>query len=121
MEEKTIKIYEDKLTLQEIKELALETFGDMAKAVIDIERKVIAVGGELHADAESLLLQDGSKQSNLWGINLYPDNPADELIEYTSLINIRPAVGNRSQEIQDLLIRQQIKSIIDGMNTKVAK
>jgi len=86
-------------------------FGDMVKYVVDIERKVAAVGGELHADAEEVLLADGSRQSDLWGANYYPGRGADECIEYTSLINIRPSQGNRSMVVEDPEIRESIREL----------
>lgn len=121
MEASEITIFKDSLLIKEIKAIALATFGDMAKAVIDIEKHIIAVGGELHADAEQLLIQNGSKQSNLWGINLYPNETEKKFIEYTSLINIRPSANNRSQKIQDLQIRAHIRKIIGKMLDKGEK
>lgn len=111
----SIKIFTDHVTLEEIKQIADATFGDMAKAVVDIERHVMAVGGELHADAEALLLDQGSKQSNLWGINLYPDQPKDQWIEFDSMINIRPQQGNRSRDVENAAIRQSIRSLVQKL------
>jgi hypothetical protein len=87
--------------------------GDMVKVVVDIERKILALGGEFHADSEQLLLEGGSEQKNLWGANVYITTSHEERIEYTSLINIRPRAGNRADEIQDMSIRQAVKEIID--------
>lgn len=86
-------------------------FEDMVKYVVDIERKVVAVGGELHADAEEVLLESGSHQSDIWGANYYPGRGADECIEFTSLINIRPSQGNRSMVIEDSGIRELIREL----------
>lgn len=110
-----IKIIKEKISQQEIRELALETFGNMAKAVVDIERGVMAVGGEMHVDGEALLIKDGSKQQDIWGINIYPDRGQDKWIEYSSLINIRPSAGNRSMEIEDLDVRDKIKQIVENI------
>ena len=84
-------------------------FGDMVKFVADIERGVIAVGGELHVDAEQLLLEQGSRQNDLWGGNYYPGKGRDNCIEFTALINIRPAQGNRSMDVQDPALRERIR------------
>jgi hypothetical protein len=84
-------------------------FEDMVKYVVDVERGIAAVGGELHADAEALLLEDGSRQQDLWGANYYPGRGPDECIEYTSLINIRPAQGNRSMEVEDREMRERVR------------
>lgn len=86
-------------------------FGDMVKYVADVERGVIAIGGELHADAEELLLEDGSRQPDLWGANYYPGTGAERCIEYTSLINIRPSQGNQGMEIEDREVREQIRRL----------
>ncbi len=118
MEQSDIVIFRDTLDLEEVQRIAEETFGEMAKAVIDIERQIVAVGGELHADAEALLLEDGSKQADLWGINLFPKDSGTVHIEFLSLINIRPAAGNRTQEIADKGIRDRITHIVTEMAEK---
>jgi hypothetical protein len=79
--------------------------------VVDVERRLAAVGGELHADAEQLLLQSGSRQTDLWGANYYPGRGPEECIEYTSLINIRPAQGNRGMLIADPGLRAKVQEI----------
>jgi hypothetical protein len=91
--------------------LVLLYFEDMVKYVVDVERGLIGLGGDMHADAEQLLLEDGSRQADLWGANYYPGRGRDDCIEYTSLINIRPAAGNRSMEIQDPALRQRVRDL----------
>ena len=86
-------------------------FEDMVKYVVDVERGVAAVGGEMHADGEQVLLDDGSRQADLWGANYYPGRGREECIEYTALINIRPAQGNRSMEIQDPAVRDRVRRL----------
>jgi len=86
-------------------------FEDMVKYVVDIERGIAAVGGELHADEEALLLEHGSRQEHLWGANYYPGRGPEACIEYTSLINIRPATGNRSMVVEDEALRARIREI----------
>lgn len=86
-------------------------FEDMVKYVVDLERRVVAVGGELHSDAEGLLLEDGSRQRDLWGANYYPGRGSDECIEFTSLINIRPAEGNRGMELVDDRLRARVREL----------
>ena len=112
-----IKIITDKITLLEVKEIAKATFGDMAKAVVDIEKQIMAIGGEIHADAEQLLLENGSRQENLWGINIYPENSSAERIQFESLINIRPAQNNRAMTVQDEKIRQTIAAVVNKLIT----
>lgn len=69
-------------------------------------------GGEMHADCESILLDDGSEQDDLWGANWYPN---EQRIEFESLINIRPRLGNRSILIQDENLRRQIEAVTRNM------
>lgn len=83
-------------------------FGNLVKAVVDAERGIMAVDGELHADEEALLLEYGSRQENLWGINLYPELEGPERIEFDSVINIRPSQGNLSRGVDDPVIRERI-------------
>ncbi len=93
--------------------MASSIFGDLVKAVVDVERKLLALNGELHSDLESLLLNDGSKQQNLWGVNLYPDIKGENFIEFDSIINIRPSQGNKSRDVEDEKLRQRITEIVD--------
>lgn len=86
-------------------------FDGMAKFVVDVERRIIALGGAMHADAEERLLQDGSRQADVWGANYYPGRGPGACIEYVSLINIRPRDGNRSIEIQDTGLRERVREI----------
>ena len=90
-------------------------FGDMIKFVVDVERGVIAIGGELHADAEQLLLEAGSRQGDLWGANYYPGWGRDGCIEFTSLINIRPSQGNPGMEVQAEAMRERIRALTGAL------
>jgi Protein of unknown function (DUF5674) len=106
-----IVIVDRKLDRSELARLVDLFFGEMVKYVVDLKRRVAAVGGELHADAEQLLLESGSRQADLWGANYYPGKGRDACIEYTALINIRPAQGNRGMLIQDPEIRDRLREI----------
>lgn len=106
-----IVLVEKKIEPAELARLVGVYFEGMVKYVVDIERKIAAVGGELHADAEHLLLESGSRQADLWGANYYPGRGPEECIEYTSLINIRPAQGNRAMEIAEPEIRERVREI----------
>lgn len=103
------------ITKEQLKVIANKRFGDMVKAVIDIEKKIMALGGELHADEESFLLKQGSNQENLWGINIYPDLSDEEMVEFDSMINIRPKQNNRTRSIDSQEIRQRIITIIQKL------
>ena len=86
-------------------------FEDMVKYVVDVERRRIAIGGEMQADAEQALLEAGSQQGALWGANYYPGRGREGCIEYTSLINIRPTAGNRGMELMDPALRDAVRDI----------
>lgn len=103
------------ISKKELKQLAKKRFGDLVKAVVDIKRGIMAVGGELHADEEAELLKNDSKQHNLWGVNLYPDEPKEKQIEFDSVINIRPSQNNRSRDVENPEIKEKIKSIIRNL------
>jgi hypothetical protein len=109
-----IKIVEDKISLQELREVAKEFYSTMIKGVVDVEKEIVAFGGEYHADANEIMLEAGSRQSDVWGFNIYFDKPREAWIEYVSLINIRPQAGNMEMEIQDKNIRDKMKAIINS-------
>ena len=100
-----LKIWEERET----------AFEEMLKIVVDIEKNLIAVDAEMHADLEQVLLNEGSAQQDLWGANIYPLRSENDQIEFTSLINIRPAIGNRSMEVSDPLIRKKIQKIVSEL------
>jgi hypothetical protein len=104
-------VKDSRIESAELSRLVLLFFEDMVKYVVDVERGVIGLGGDMHADAEQLLLEDGSRQADLWGANYYPGRGREGCIEYTSLINIRPAAGNRSMEIQDPVVRERVQAL----------
>jgi len=95
--------------------MAKAQFGDMVKAVVDVERGLMAIGGELHSDDEALLLEDGSNQLHLWGINLYPAIGDENWIEFDSMINIRPSQGNRSRAVDDPGTRKTILAVVSRL------
>ena len=110
-----IKVIKDKISLAEIKKAALDSYGDMVKAVVDIQKGIFALGGDLHADAEEVLLQAGSDQRDLWGINLYPENSRQDLVVFSSLINISPNRQNRSMSIESQEIRDKVLEIMNNL------
>lgn len=107
-----MKIITDILTLDELKQMAAALFENSIKAVVDVDRELIAVDAELHSDLEALLLQSGSKQKDLWGINLYPELQGEDFIEFDSMINMRPSQGNRSRGVNNEEIRKKIIEIV---------
>jgi uncharacterized protein DUF5674 len=102
-----IHVLEQRASASEVQEMLGES-GSMIKIVVDIRRRILAGGGEMHADCESALLDEGSEQDDLWGANWYP---GAQRIEFESLINVRPRLGNRSILIQDENLRKQVESV----------
>jgi hypothetical protein len=103
----------NKITLKELEQMSENFFGDLVKAVVDVEKEIMVVDAELHADQEKFLLEKGSEQKNLWGINIYPKEK--DLIEFDSMINLRPWLGNRSRGVDNVEIREKIKKIVNNL------
>jgi hypothetical protein len=104
-----------RITLDELSKMAEAMFGDLVKAVVDIALDRMAVDAELHADEEALLIECGSDQTDLWGINLYPALEGDDFVEFDSMVNLRPSQGNRGRGVEDPAIRERILRIVDGL------
>ena len=100
------------ISLNEIRTLAEGRFGDLVKGVVDLQRGILLLDADLHADQEASLLADGSKQADLWGINLYPDVAGEDWLEFDSMINLRPSFGNRSRGVDDPATRVAIAAFI---------
>jgi hypothetical protein len=115
VENMEIRVVRDSISRHELTEIAKQQFGDMVKAVVDVEQGIMAIGGELHSDEEAVLLDQGSAQRHLWGINLYPDKPLDEWIEFDSMINVRPSGGNRSRYVEGSEIREAVTKIVNRL------
>jgi hypothetical protein len=107
-----IRMVSEPISVDDLRRIARDQFGDFVKAVVDVRQGVMAIGAELHADEEAWLLDRDARQADLWGINLYPDRPEGERVEFDSLINVRPSQGNRSRSVDDAAIRQQIGAIV---------
>lgn len=104
---------ESTIALEELRQMAAESFGDLVKAVADIERECMLVDAELHADQEAELIGSGSRQESLWGINLYPSLGEEDWIEFDSMINLRPSFGNTSRSVDDPQTRDRIRSLVE--------
>lgn len=107
-----MKILEQPLPLEELRQMSARGFGDFVKAVVDVDRELVAVEAELHSDLEAFLQEQGSKQESLWGINLYPEAAGEGLIEFDSMINMRPSQGNRSRGVENEAVRRKIKEVV---------
>jgi hypothetical protein len=111
-----VEIIREQIGLDRLRTMAEERFGDLVKAVVDVERGIMAVSAELHADEEAALLDDGSSQADLWGINLYPaDYGTDAWLEFDSMINVRPSYGNRSRSVDDPALRERIAAVVNTL------
>jgi hypothetical protein len=112
-----MQIIRSPVTRSELAAIAAGQFGDMVKGVVDVARGVMAIGAELHSDEEAALLDDGSRQADLWGINLYPAEAGDDWIEFDSMINVRPSTGNRSRGVDDSGLRDRIRGVVSRLVT----
>lgn len=104
-----------KVKLEGLKKEAQKMYGDLIKGVIDVEKEIMVIYGEMHADEEKFLLERGSKQKNLWGINIYPFKYPNDWIEIDSIINLRPSQGNFSRSIEDKGLAERIVKIAQSL------
>ncbi len=109
-----ILVIRKKATKEELKKMAEDFGGHYIKVVVDIERKILAGGGERHVDAEQMLLEDGSKQDDLWGGGI---DTKTKVTDYNSMINVRPSQENRSRDILSLDIQKQFDKIVNELLT----
>ncbi|OGV94717.1 hypothetical protein A3A66_01770 [Microgenomates group bacterium RIFCSPLOWO2_01_FULL_46_13] len=107
-----MKLITKPITREQLKAMAQKSFGNLVKAVVDVEKRIMIVDGDLHADEEAYLLERGSKQGDLWGINLYPELTDEDFIEFDSLINVRPNQGNVSRGVDNPVIARKIRQIV---------
>jgi hypothetical protein len=112
-------IVRDKITLDELRKMSEKTSGSFVKVVVDIEKSIMVVDAFMHADAEKFLLQEGSLQENLWGINLYPYKSMQECIEFYSTINLKPFFGNTSRWVEGKNTQEKIRRIVDMLLLKL--
>lgn len=110
-----MKLVTEQISLEELHEMAKKMFGDLVKAVVDIEQGIMVVDAALHSDQEEFLLEREAVQPNLWGINLHPNKPVQEWIEFDSMINLRPSSGNRSRFVEDPIVREKIVAIVNKL------
>ena len=110
------RIVKDKINLKELEALAHEQYGDIIKAVVDVEREVMGVGGELHIDIQSLLIErENSQGQDTWGINLYLEKTGDDFIEFDSMINLKPLLGNKTRSVEDIELQDRIRKIVNKL------
>jgi hypothetical protein len=110
-----IELIREPVTRAHIAAIAVAQFGDMVKAAVDVSRGIMAIGGELHSDEQAALLEDGARQSDVWGINLYPSESGGAFIEFDSMINVRPAQSNPSRDVEDEITRTRIRRVVAAL------
>lgn len=112
MEDESIRIIRSPITGEELRAFLDNPFPELVKCVVDIEEEIVAIGGELHSDAEEIMLEEGSLQRNLWGGNIYPDGPPGDRLEFSALMNIRPSQDNRSMEVENQAVKEKMREIV---------
>ncbi len=112
-----MQIVRERISRKELEKMSEKMFGGLVKAVVDIENEIMIVDAPLHTDQELVLLEGGSQQANLWGINLHPKISDDNWIEFDSMINLRPSWGNASRGVDDPKIQEVIKKIVNRLVT----
>lgn len=110
-----MKLIDKTITVSELKEMSKHMFGNLVKAVVDIDKSIMVVDADLHADEEKFLLEQGSQQESLWGINIYPELDQKDRVEFDSMINLRPNQQNFSRSVESLEIREKIIQIINKL------
>ena len=110
------KVVKNKISRAELKALAHEQYGDIIKAVVDVEQEIMGVGGELHIDIQSLLIEEENSQGqDTWGINLYLENTGDNFIEFDSMVNLKPLLGNKTRGIENIELQDKIRKIVNKL------
>lgn len=112
-----MQIVENKISIKELKDMSSKMFVNLVKGVVDIEKNILVIDSDLHSDEEAYLLELGSKQENLWGINIYPELPIEGRVEFDSMINLRPSQGNYSRGVES---EEMQKKILDIVNSKIS-
>jgi len=110
-----ITLVDKPITREQVKAAARPYYEEVVKAVVDIEKGIMAIGGEMHADEEKFLLELGSKQEHLWGINIFTELEEPDVIEFDSIINVRPRTGNLSRGVEDPVIRERIIELVSSL------
>lgn len=109
---------DEPISIDELKSMSQRIFGGLVKAVVDVKKGIMVLDAEMHADCEKYLLEQGSNQDDLWGINLYPEVTGADFVEFDSMINLRPRLKNFSRDIESPMLRKKILKIIDKLIIK---
>ncbi len=107
-----MKLVDVNISRDELRKMSQAFAGGLVKAVVDVKKEIMIVDAPMHADEEKELLELGSHQDDLWGINLYPDLSNDDFIEFDSMINVRPRLNNFTRGIDDKNLQHRIITIV---------
>lgn len=110
-----MKLINKNISISELRIISVKMFSGLVKVVVDIKKEIMVIGADMHADEEKYLIELGSIQDDLWGINLYPDQKGEDFIEYDSMINVRPRINNFTRGINDEKIKQKIIKIVNKL------
>jgi len=110
-----MQIVTEKISIEELKKMSEKMHNSLVKAVVDLEKGIMVVDAPMHVDQEMFLLEEGSQQENLWGINIHPHKSPDQWIEFDSMINMRPSFGNRTRGVDDITIQEKIKKLVNAL------
>ncbi len=113
-----MQVVDNSISLTELQSMADRNFGRLVKAVVDISKEIMVIDAEMHSDQEEFLLEQGSNQADVWGINIHPFAVGDDWIEFDSMINVRPSWGNRSRFIEDPMIQKKVVDIVNRLVKK---
>ena len=113
-----MKLVTESISLKELIDMSQRMHEELVKAVVDIDKGIMIVDVDMHVDAELELLESGSQQKNLWGINIHPLETGETMIEFDSMINIRPSWGNRTRSVDDKEVQQKIISLVNKLVTQ---
>ena len=107
-----IIILDHKINIEEVKKLADFWYGTMIKGTVDIESGRVALGGDYHIESSEILTSSGSKFEDIWGFNIRFEENEDGVLEFDSMVNIKPNLGNRSRSINNQEIIKKVTEII---------
>lgn len=110
-----MKYIDKTISKNDLKNLAGGFSGGLVKAVVDIKKEIMVIDALMHVDEEQKLLESGSIQDDIWGINLYPELEGEDFIEFDSMINVRPRQNNFTRGVEDLEIQKKIKAVVSKL------
>ncbi len=108
----SIQILEKPVSMDYVRELAVEWYGTMIKGTVDIAKNKVAIGGKYHVESCELLVEGGGDHTNVWGFNIRFEEDQNGILEFDSLVNIKPSLGNKSRSVENPEIIKKATEII---------